>query len=727
MIRPLTVTRPLFTSRQLGVRIDIVPLKKQQDMTLSFAMPWKQQFYIDKPTLLLSTLLGDEGQGSLFALLKSRGWANALSAGPGIVANNAMTFDIDIDLTDDGKQHIDDIVTEAFRYIALLRSQGLQAWRVDEMRQLKELDFRFREKAPASSEVLSLASNLLNYPPDLALKGPYLVTKFDRKTTASLAALLRPDNMRLIVIDQDLKTDHIEPLYQTAYRVTPLSRAEMDRWKDPGKSASLALPAKNPYIPENTAIKKAELNADIPRCIVQKPGLEIWHKKDNEFRVPFTDFGVGFESPTAGDTLTDSILTDLYVELVDDALNESTYPALIAGLHYSVDAGAYGVGFAVSGYNDKQGVLIDQILDQLLNLKVDPERFRIKKQEMIKNWQNSHLDRPYIQDNRALGVLLKPRQWMPDDMLAAIAPLQAQDLEKFIPRLFSQIYIHTFSHGNITADESRRLGEHIAERIFADSAVGTHQPRTAVWLNPGQARNYQLDIDHNDSSIVMYYQANDDDMATRARTAMLAQLLNAPFFHMLRTQQQLGYVVYAGEADVFRLPGINFTIQSPVKGPGELATRIDEFIHGFADTLDKMSDEEFKQNRDGLLSELLKKDERLSERTQRYRQDLRLHYYDFDSRERLAAEVKGLKRDDISRFYRSLFLQPDKARRLVLFNRGRQHADDRIPPGRLITDIDAFKAEQQRYTLPEPSVPAGMMTAPSSAPAMSGASSAERD
>ena len=204
-----------------------------------------------------------------------------------------QAFDIDVDLTDEGKQHVDDIVTEAFRYINLLRAQGLQSWRVDEMRQLKDLDFRFREKAPASSEVLSLASNLLNYPADLALKGPYLVTDFDRKTTSSLAGLLRPDNMRLIVVDQDLKTDRTEPFYQTAYRVSPLKQSEMTKWNHPGKSASLALPARNPYIPQNIAIKKGEVDSEVPQRIAEKPGLEIWHKKDNEFRVPFTDFSAG--------------------------------------------------------------------------------------------------------------------------------------------------------------------------------------------------------------------------------------------------------------------------------------------------------------------------------------------------------------------------------------------------------------------------------------------------
>ena len=699
--RPLDVKVPLFTPRQRGIRIDIVPLKKQQELTLSFPMPWEKRFFVDKPTLLLSSLIGDEGHGSLLALLKARGWANALSAGPGIVANDAMTFDIDIDLTEEGRSHIDDIVTLAFKYIKLLRQQGLEAWRVDEMRQLQELDFRFREKAPASSEALSLAQNLLNYPARLALKGPYLVTDFDRKTTASLATLLRPDNMRLIVVDQDLDTDQVEPLYQTAYRVQPLKKSQLAKWDNPDISGALALPEKNPYIPASTTIKKRELDASLPQRIVRKPGLEVWHMKDNEFHVPTTDFTAAFETPVAGDTITDSILADLYTALVTDALNETAYPARLAGLQYSVTAGLYGIGFSVSGYDDKQPVLIDQILDRMLNLKVDPERFRINKEEMIRNWQNSHLDRPYQQDSRALGILLRPGRWMPDSLLAAIEPLQPKDLENFIPRLFSRLYIRTFAHGNITAGESRRLGEDIAGRVFAIADRGTPLPRSGVRLAQGQTENYRLDIDHDDSSIMVYYQADSDDMPTRARSAMLAQLLNGPFFNLLRTQQQLGYVVYAGETDMFRLPGITFTIQSPVKGPGELASRIDDFIRGFAETLAKMPESEFDQNRDGLLSQLLKSDERLSERTHRYQYDLGLHYYGFDSRQQLAEQVRRLTPADISRFYRSLLVQPDNIRRLTLFNVGHQHAGSSLPPGKPINDIETFKRTQPAYILPD--------------------------
>lgn len=56
------------------------------------------------------------------------------------------------------------------------------------------------------------------------------------------------------------------------------------------------------------------------------------------------------------------------------------YAAELAGLGYSLANTKSGVTLAVKGYSDKQGVLLDKIMDKLTSFSVDTNRFNILKE-----------------------------------------------------------------------------------------------------------------------------------------------------------------------------------------------------------------------------------------------------------------------------------------------------------------------------------------------------------
>lgn len=59
----------------------VVPIKESHTLDLTWDIPPTEPLYTKAPTNYLSHLLGHEGAGSAFALLKARGLATALSAG----------------------------------------------------------------------------------------------------------------------------------------------------------------------------------------------------------------------------------------------------------------------------------------------------------------------------------------------------------------------------------------------------------------------------------------------------------------------------------------------------------------------------------------------------------------------------------------------------------------------------------------------------------------------
>lgn len=90
----------------------------------------------------------------------------------------------------------------------------------------------------------------------------------------------------------------------------------------------------------------------------------------------------------------------MLVQLFKDALNEYAYAAELAGLKWELVNTKYGlivsiylslfflnrfmivIQLAVGGYNNKQHVLLQKIMDKLTDFKIDPKRFYICKENV---------------------------------------------------------------------------------------------------------------------------------------------------------------------------------------------------------------------------------------------------------------------------------------------------------------------------------------------------------
>lgn len=79
----------------------------------------------------LGHLLGHESGGSILSALKASHWANGLSAGTYVSNADFACFSITVELTDEGVEHVDEIVACVFAYIgtsAMFLCISLPCW-----------------------------------------------------------------------------------------------------------------------------------------------------------------------------------------------------------------------------------------------------------------------------------------------------------------------------------------------------------------------------------------------------------------------------------------------------------------------------------------------------------------------------------------------------------------------------------------------------------------------
>ena len=128
----------------------------------------------------------------------------------------------------------------------------------------------------------------------------------------------------------------------------------------------------------------------------------------------------------------------------------------------------------------------------------------------------------------------------------------------------------------------------------------------------------KLEIDHDDAMMVIYAQNDNDSLKARASSSLLVHLLRPKYFTSLRTEQQLGYVVTAIQAEYENQGGVGFVIQSPVASAQTLVDRTTQFLDRQREALTSLEEEAFSEAKAGLIAEILEKDKNLGSRAGRY-------------------------------------------------------------------------------------------------------------
>lgn len=672
--RPAAIQAPMFAPGTLPLRLDVTPIKDQRSLTLSFPVPALKAHYRSKPADYLANLLGHEGEGSILSLLERRGWADALSAGAGIDHRDGALFSVNIALTRRGLEHVDAVAATVFEYLRLIAERDVEQWRFDEQARLYDVRFRFKERAPAIEYVSQLAADLQHYPPEDVLRAAYLADRFDAALIRDYLARLTPDNVLMAVVAPGLETDRVERWYGTAWARRPLAQATLTGWRDATAGDGLMLPAPNVFIPENLALEPLPPQPDpVPRRLDASPRVELWHHQDPDYREPRASLFFSVRAAAANDSAEHAVLTELYVRTIKDQLNEFAYPATLAGLSWDLYRHVRGFTVKLSGFDDKQALLLEAIAARLRAPVIDEDRFTAIHEQLGRDLDNTRKDLPYARAMNELNSLLVQPHFTIEQRLAALEGIDAADLRAFVPELLRRIYVVALSHGNVTAAEALDLAALLERELLGERPVHAVPPAQLVKLEAGDYYGRMLALTHPDSALAAYYQGPDKRLGSRALAELLGQMVSAPFYNELRTERQLGYVVHAGSSALLDVPGLAFIVQSPVADPGTLETHVQAFLHDFRTFVAHVDETTFATHQAGVITRILEAEDRLRDRSDRYWNEIDFGYTRFDSRERLAAAVAALGRQDLLAFYDRVLLGPD-TRRLSVRARGENHA-----------------------------------------------------
>jgi len=674
---PAPVEVPLFREGDLPAVVRYESVKDGYGVRYSFPVPAFRPYYRTKPDTFLANLLGHEGKGSLYQRLLREGWVESLAAGGASVDDRTALLSVEIALTDPGYQHLDEVTAALFDYIELLRAKPPQSWRYGEQARIAELGFRFQEPSAASDFVVSVAPRFADYPPSEVLAGPYLMTEFDASLIETYLNELTPENLLMEVSGPDVPTDQRERYYDVPYSVrrTIAPRGQL-------AADGLTLPARNPYLPADISVLPDDPSP--PTAAVETPQFTLWFDPDTEFDTPRANLHLSLGIPDGIATPDDLAMATLYASLVKDSLSQEVYPAYLAGLGYSLQVDGFGFELGISGYSEKQLPFLENLLDALVRTPIDPARFTVLRDQLIREWRNSRDDPPYLQTFQAIGYLLLSNRWPPELLIPALENATPTDLKRWKDLRASKFHVLGLSHGNLSNDEPQELAAVLREHLTL-SDTPRYVPKV---VEVTQALRYSVDTDQQDAAITLYLQDPDASVQSRALSILASSVLRQPYFTSLRTEQQLGYVVEVAPLAVRRRGGLAFIIQSPVAPASKLESLTQEFLRQELEVVASMSPATFANYQQGVIARLTERDKNLVERGERLWSNLEVGVTSFDLDRQIAEQVEQLDPAALVNFLKQTATRLER-RRLLIYSKGRF---DEVPTGGAqVSSLPQFK------------------------------------
>ena len=140
---------------------------------------------------------------------------------------------------------------------------------------------------------------------------------------------------------------------------------------------------------------------------------------------------------------------------------------------------------------------------------------------------------------------------------------------------------------------------------------------------------------------------------------MLSSIIKPWFYDQLRTEEQLGYAVFAYQATMGEQSGIGFLLQSNAKPPVYLNERYNAFYQQAYERLKKMKEADFNQYKQAIITEVKQPPQTFYEEVSLYRNDFHRNNLKYDGREKFLAELNKVTLKQAIEFYEKAIIKPN--------------------------------------------------------------------
>ncbi|KAJ3277026.1 hypothetical protein HDV01_000078 [Terramyces sp. JEL0728] len=591
-----------------GKVVWIQPIKNLKELTIAWEIPFEYCDMLSKPASLLSFSLGHEGENSLLSLLKKHDLAEGISAGQHIVGQKNVLYEISVVLTEKGLSRWMEVISRIVQAIDALKTQDFPKHIFHERNLMSKISYEYQQRS--SGIAVSYAKAMRRESLETFPRHTITIDKFDPDAISNLLKLLKVENSFVEIMAQNppYTLDRQEKWMGARYTVFPLAKCSQ-----PSTSNEILYPKPNILVPSKLDVLAHEQEKKKPVKIFDNNGATMFYLPDFEFKIPKSEF-----------------------IFVSEQLNEMSYNASLAGLHYStwVDDNT-GIGLSVDGYSQNLKMLLDKVLVVLKNPEISTEKFRLFKASLSQRYNNYIKNSPLQRANERFYKVIMNQYVTEKEMADSLDSIAIEDLQAFIAKVYQHRTIEAFAGGNCSKSESLEMMEAVLSVLggVACDPSTVSDPKLLAYKDESIIE--PLDIQVNGNAIVWSQYVGKKTDQLRCDWEILSKLIKEPFYSELRTKQQTGYIVSSGALQIDKQFLYTAYVQSNSYQSDDLNKRVDLFHKEFLQNIDTdLNRNRFESIRESCLKRLRSPFDQLSTKNDYYCHMAFKENQDFDALER---------------------------------------------------------------------------------------------
>ncbi|HGF0768253.1 TPA: pitrilysin [Kluyvera georgiana] len=652
------ITVPVVTDAQKGIVIHYVPALPRKVLRVEFRIDNNSAQFRSKTDELITYLIGNRTPGTLSDWLQKQGLVEGIRADSDPVVNgNSGVLAISATLTDKGLANRDQVVAAIFSYLDMLRQKGVDKSYFDELAHVLDLDFRYPSINRDMDYVEWLADTMIRVPVEHTLDAVNIADRYDAQAIKDRLAMMTPQNARIWYISP--KEPHNKTAYfvDAPYQVDKISAETFAKWQKAADDITLNLPQLNPYIPDDFTLIKNEKSYAHPELIIDEPNLRLVYMPSRYFASePKADITMILRNPQAMDSAKNQVMFALNDYLAGIALDQLSNQAAVGGISFSTGANN-GLMLNANGYTQRLPQLFGALLEGYFSYTPTADQL-----EQAKSWYKQMMDsadkgKAYEQAIMPVQMVSQVPYFQREDRKALLPSITLKEVMAYRDQLKTGGRPEFMVIGNLSAEQSTTLARGIQSQLGAN---GNEWCRNKdVLVEKQQNAIFEKAGNSTDSALAaVFVPPNVDEFSSSAASAMLAQIVQPWFYNQLRTEEQLGYAVFAFSMNIGRQWGMGFLLQSNDKQPAFLWQRFKAFFPTAEQKLRAMKPEEFAQLQQAVIADMLQAPQTLGDEASQLSKDFDRGNMAFDSRAKVVAQIKLLTPQKLADFFHQTVVAP---------------------------------------------------------------------
>jgi insulysin len=392
----------------------------------------------------------------------------------------------------------------------------------------------------------------------------------------------------------------------------------------------------NPYIDIKIKLIENLDSMKIPKLIHTRQ----WVGECSEYGEPSVFIMLQLYNLKFYNSPTNYLLSSISCSVFNFLVNTILYDAIEVGYSIYFEPKPYSstIHLTIQGINDmdKLKLLFEEIYDILHNLE---KYIGIISDSYIHNliislkraYMNTKFMNPAEYSSHIIRNKIYNTEYSNDILLDNIDNISYDMVVNFMKTILNDTALTTFVYGNIVENNIFNKYKKLF-KIKLDDIPHTNKIENLSIQHPN--------MNEKSNCITYYYYIGDYSYKKILLISLASKIIGNEFFEILRTKQQLGYLVSMGSTTIMKKCYMVQKIQSdrPIE---EVEEKIRQFNNMIPNIIEKANFEQFVET---LVNDLNEKDKSMNDRINRYLPEITNREYIFDRNDRLLKYVKKINK-----------------------------------------------------------------------------------